>query len=142
VIAVDTNVLVHAHRSDSPWHGPALAAVASLAGRRWCIPWPCAHEFLAIATHPRIFDPPTPLDTALQTLDDWAASPTMVFVGETEEHLPTLAETLRAGKIVGPMIHDARIAAICIAHAVHELWTADRDFSRIAGLVVRNPLVG
>jgi predicted nucleic acid-binding protein len=40
------------------------------------------------------------------------------------------------------MIHDARIAAICIQYGVSELWTADRDFSRFAGLKTRNPLIG
>ncbi len=39
------------------------------------------------------------------------------------------------------MIHDARIAAICVSHGVRELWTADRDFSRFRGLAVRNPLI-
>ncbi len=38
-------------------------------------------------------------------------------------------------------VHDARIAAICLAHGVSELWTADRDFSRFPELKARNPLV-
>jgi len=46
------------------------------------------------------------------------------------------------GKIAGPQVHDARIAALCRDHGVHELWSADRDFSRFAGLAVVNPLVG
>src|SRR5262245_54159925 len=63
VIAVDTNVLVYAHRQDSEWHEPATRAVRQLAegAAPWAIPWPCVHEFLAIATHPRIFRSPTPL---------------------------------------------------------------------------------
>ena len=65
----------------------------------------------------------------------------MVFLGETDEHLSTLADCLNAGRVIGPMVYDARIATICLTHAVHELWSADRDFSRMAGLVVRNPLV-
>jgi len=53
VIAVDTNVLVYAHRQDSEWHEPATRAVRQLAegsAAPWTIPWPCVHEFLAIAT--------------------------------------------------------------------------------------------
>ena len=38
------------------------------------------------------------------------------------------------------MVHDARVAALCIAHGVTELWTADRDFGRFPDLVTRNPL--
>jgi hypothetical protein len=38
------------------------------------------------------------------------------------------------------MIHDARVAALCIHHGVQELWTADRDFLRFPGIKVVNPL--
>ncbi len=48
----------------------------------------------------------------------------------------------RTGHIVGPHVHDARIAALCRVHGVEELWTADRDFGRLPELTVRNPLVG
>jgi predicted nucleic acid-binding protein len=40
------------------------------------------------------------------------------------------------------MVHDARVAAICIAHGVNEFWTVDRDFSRFPDLPTRNPLLG
>jgi uncharacterized protein len=45
------------------------------------------------------------------------------------------------GKIVGPRVHDARIAALCVQHAIEELWSADRDFSSFPSVRVRNPLV-
>jgi uncharacterized protein len=63
LIAVDTNILVYAHREDSPFHTAAFHRVAELAEgpASWAIPWPCLHEFLAIVTHPRIYAPPTPL---------------------------------------------------------------------------------
>ena len=62
MIAVDTNILVYAHREDSPWHEAAYARIVQLAegNSPWAIPWPCLHEFFAIVTHPRIFAPPTP----------------------------------------------------------------------------------
>ena len=65
MIAVDTNILVYAHREESPWHDAATSALSGLSGE-WAIPWPCVHEFLAIVTHPKIFDPPTPLATAMK----------------------------------------------------------------------------
>ena len=57
MIAIDTNLLVYAHREDSPWHDAALAKITALAEAKspWAIPWPCIHEFLAIVTHPRIY---------------------------------------------------------------------------------------
>ena len=56
-------------------------------------------------------------------------------------HWQNLAEILTDGKITGPKVHDARIIAICKAHGVRELWSADRDFSRMRGVKVANPLL-
>jgi uncharacterized protein len=143
VIAVDTNILVYAHREDSPWHAAALHAVAGLAEGRsaWAIPWPCVHEFIAIVTHPRIYRPPTPLAIAIDQVSAWLESPTLVRLAENESYWDALRECLLAGRVAGPQVHDARIAALCLAHGVRELWTHDRDFGRFSGLVVRNPLV-
>lgn len=67
MIAVDTNILVYAHREASPFHEAAFRRLAELAEGRgiWAIPRRCLHEFLAIVTHPRIYAPPTPLARAL-----------------------------------------------------------------------------
>lgn len=142
MIAVDTNILVYAHREDSPWHERAYAAVVDLAegSEAWGIPWPCVHEFLAIATHPRIFQPPTPLRLALEQVDAWLEAPTLHLLGESPQHWSSLRPLLLSGKISGPRVHDARIAAICLQHGVRELWTSDRDFSRFASVRTRNPL--
>jgi toxin-antitoxin system PIN domain toxin len=143
VIAIDTNILVYAHREDSPFHESAFQCVARLAQglANWAIPWPCLHEFLAIATHPRIYAPPTPLAQALDQVEAWLASPSAVLLSETPTHWPTLRAVMAAGRIGGPQVHDARIAALCQQHGVRELWSADRDFSRFQGLNVVNPLV-
>ncbi len=140
MIAVDTNILVHAHRADSPWHEAATRALSTLGAGRWGIPWPCVHEFYAVVTHPNIFDPPTPLEDALLAVESWRAA-SLQLLGETDEHWPVLADLLRQGHVVGPMVHDARVAAICLQHGIEELWTVDRDFSRFPTLRVRNPLV-
>ena len=73
MIAVDAAVLIHAHRSDSPHHATAKAALESLAARTatWAIPWPAVHEFLAVITHPRIYVPPTPIDQARSGCRRW-----------------------------------------------------------------------
>ncbi len=144
MIAVDTNLLVQAHRSDAEWHGPAAARIRELAEARsaWAIPCPCLHEFLAITTHPRIWDPPTPADRALDQVEAWLESPSLVLLAEGTEHWSVLRAQIESGRIVGPRVHDARIAALCLAHGVRELWTADRDFGRFPELVVTNPLAG
>jgi len=144
VIAVDTNVLVYAHREDSPWHEAAKARVVELAEgpASWAIPWPCLHEFLAIVTHPRIFKTPTPVAVALDAVDALLKAPRLVLLAETEGYWTTLRRLLDAGRVAGPVVHDARIAALCLFHGASVLWSADRDFSRFPDLAVRNPLVG
>ena len=143
MIGVDTNILVYAHRRDSPWHAGARACLKALAAGRasWAIPWPCLHEFLAIVTHPRIYDPPSTTAQAIHQIDTWVASPTLVLLGEPHDHWSNLRRQLEAGQVHGPLVHDARVAAICVGQGVHELLTADRDFGRFPSLRARNPLV-
>jgi toxin-antitoxin system PIN domain toxin len=143
VIGVDTNVLVYAHREDSPWHEAAYRCLRGLAEGKapWAIPWPCFHEFLAIVTHPRIYEPPTPLRQALEQVDAWLESPSLVLLSEGEGYWAELRSLVETGKVPGPQVHDARIAALCRLHGVRELWTADRDFTRFGGIAVKNPLL-
>jgi uncharacterized protein len=144
VIAVDANILVYAHRTDSTFHASATACVRNLAegAAAWAIPWTCLHEFYAIVTHPRIYDPPTSPARALDQIDAWLESPTLVLLAEDEAYWPTLRDTLETSNVQGPRVHDARIASLCISHGVAELWSADRDFSRFTALRARNPLSG
>ncbi len=143
MIALDANLLVYAHRIDSPFYRQAKPLVAQLAegGSPWAIPWPCLHEFYSVATNPRIFTPSSTVEEAIRQIEGWMESPSLRLLSETPVHWLALRELLSRGRVQGAMVHDARIAALCTAHGVRELWTADRDFSRFPGLRVRNPLV-
>ena len=143
MIAVDTNILVYAHRRDADWHAAAEQAIAGLAEGtpEWAIPWPCLHEFLAIVTHPRIFKTPTPLKLAIGQIEAWLESPSLVVLSENEGYFDALRDVTIGARVTGARVHDARVAALCASHGVRELWTADRDFSLFAPLRTRNPLV-
>jgi toxin-antitoxin system PIN domain toxin len=143
VIAVDTNILVYAHREPSPFHAEAVDCLTGLAegSAPWAIPWPCLHEFISVVTHVRVFATPTPMEIALRQVDLWLSSPTVVPIAEGVNHWPALRRLLSDSRISGPAVHDAKIAVICLAHDVEELWTADRDFGRFPDLKVRNPLI-
>jgi len=143
MIAVDTNILVYAHRKDSAWFEIAVPAIRSLTDSiiPWAIPWPCLHEFIGVATHPRVFTPPSALEETVRQIEFWMESPSLRIIGESPEHWRELCSLAGAGKIQGPRIHDARIAAICLGHGVREFWTVDRDFSRFPAVKVVNPLV-
>lgn len=143
MIAVDTNVLVYAHRRESRHHTVARDVVRDLAEgeRPWAIPWPCLYEFFSVVTNPRIWkDAASNPDQAWAQLEAWTGSPTIALLGETEDFLLMLPDLLRRPRVRGPIVHDLRIAAICIAHGIEELLTADRDFALFPELPTRNPL--
>lgn len=143
MIAVDSNILIYAQRKDSPFYEAADRELTKLAegGQIWAIPWPCLHEFLTIVTHPRIYTLPTPLEDALLQVECWLESPRLELIGESGDYWPVLKDLLQKGKIVGPRIHDAKIIAVCKQNGVKILWSADRDFTRVEGLEIKNPLI-
>ncbi len=144
MIAIDTNILVYAHRADSPFHKKAKAALMELCeGKgRWAIPWPCVHEFISVVTHPKIYDPPSQLAQAIDQVEAWLESPNLVLLEESDGYWAVFRDRLLKGRVVGPRVHDGRIAALCELHGVRALWTQDRDFSRFPSLRTENPLVG
>jgi toxin-antitoxin system PIN domain toxin len=144
MIALDTNLLIYAHRAETEWNEDAYDLLRGLTEGReaWAIPYPCVHEFLRNVTDPRIYANPTPLDVALEQVAAWWEAPTLRLLSEGGRHFEILSKVARDGRAAGAKIHDARIAAICLDHGVRELWTADRDFSRFTALRSRNPLVG
>jgi uncharacterized protein len=143
LIAVDTNILVYAHRQDSDWHDRAAPVLKRLAegNRPWAIAWTCLHEFIGIVTHPKIYKPASTLVEAFAQVETWAQAPALQIISEGTHYFSSLKEIATQGQIRGGQIHDARIAAICLQHGVSELWSADRDFSRFPQLKTRNPLV-
>ncbi len=143
MIAVDTNILVYAHRREAPAGEKAHAAVAELAegDRLWAIPWPCCFEFFSVVTNRRIWkDRASTPRQAWQQFDAWACSPSNRMIAETDGFADVLRRFIDRPNITGGLIHDARIAAICVAHGVEALLTRDRDFSMFAELPTRDPI--
>jgi uncharacterized protein len=143
MIAIDTNVLVYAHRAESVFHTTAFVAIEQLAegSQPWGIPVSCLHEFLAVVTNPKVFSPPSSYVQALAQVDAWLESPTVRVLHSGAHHWGTLADLARKAKLQGGQFHDARIAAICLENGVSVLWSADRDFGRFPGLKTVNRLV-
>ena len=143
MIAVDTQILVYAHRGETPFHARAVTVLREMAESRspWAIPWPCVHEFLGVVTRPRLWNPPSTIQQALTAVDRWRVSTGLRFIHEAADHYQRLSPMLIAADITGARVHDARVAVICLSHGVRELWTIDRDFSRFPTLTVRNPLI-
>ena len=142
MVVLDTNVLVYAHRESSRWHGVAAHLMKELALGlgEWAIPWPCVHEFLGVVTNPRIYkDLASTSEQAWEQLEAWLAAPQLRLLGETDGFPDILRGFIVRPGVVGPKVHDARIAAICVAHGADVLLTNDRDFSLFPELPTRNP---
>ena len=135
MIAVDTNILVYAHREELAQHRRARARLVELAegAARWAIPVFCVGEFLRIATHPRLFDPPFGIDEACEALDRVLSSPSVVVLAPAERFWPLLASAMKESRAMGNLVFDAQIVAVCREAGVSALLTEDRDFDRFPG---------
>jgi len=95
--------------------------------------------FVRIATHPRIFTPPTPLDDALRFAETVRRAPTSVAVAAGRRHWEIFVRLCREADARGNLVPDAFLAALAIDSG-SELITTDRDYSRFARLRWRHPL--
>ncbi len=141
MIAVDTNVLVHAHQREAAYHQRAGAVLRDCA--QSIVPWAiCYHslvEFYGVVTQPKIWRQPSTPAQAIDQIEAWEESPALRILHDDGPSLQILLRLLKEGKIQGSRVHDGRIAACCLLHGVNELWTIDRDFGRFPELKTRNP---
>lgn len=140
--AVDTNILVYAHRRESAEHGRALELVTALAegSEPWAIPWPCIYEFFSVVTNPRIWkERASSPAQAWEQIAAWTSSPSLRLLSETEEFVALLGGLVKRARVRGPVVHDARVAALCLAHGVEVLLTRDRDFALFPELEREDP---
>ena len=137
MIALDTNVLVYAHRAETALHEPAYERLRTLAegSEPFAIPLFVLGEFVRVVTHARAFKPPTPLAVALEYLERVLGSPSARLLTPSPSFPGLFAEACQEGAAVGNLAFDAQLVAVCREHGVSELLTEDRDFSRFPGIV-------
>lgn len=140
MIAVDTNLLVYAHRAGAPEHARACRIIEQAAGTgAWGLSLPCIGELFSVVTHPSC--PPRP-STPAQVLDYveglieggatiWSPGP-----GFGTRLLRLAAER----KVAGARIFDLQIALMAFEGGATELWSHDRNFQSVPGLPTRDPL--
>jgi predicted nucleic acid-binding protein len=141
MIALDTNLLVYAHRALTPQHAAARAAIEAAAGHPdgWGIAAPAVAEFWSVSTHPSSVGRPSSPDQArrfLEALADAGAEAWSPGAG-FGLRLAQLAGDLR---VAGPRVFDLQIALCAFEGGARELWSADVHFVTVPGLRVRNPL--
>jgi len=135
VIAVDTNIIVYAHREEMPQHRDALSRITHLAegDAPWGIPVFCIGEFVRVVTHPRLFDPPYTDNEACDALDRILQSPSLRVLYPGPGYISLFQDAVRDANAVGNLVFDAQIVAVCRESGVSSLITEDRDFRRFPG---------
>ncbi|MCU0314056.1 MAG: type II toxin-antitoxin system VapC family toxin [Solirubrobacteraceae bacterium] len=137
---LDVNVLIDAHRSDSPHHDAVADWLrATLASGRTVLLADLAMTgFVRIVTSPRIFDPASPAETAMAFLDELLAEPGCRRVASGQRHWDIMRRMVVEGDARGNLVTDAHIAALAVEQGT-PLVTRDRDFARFPGLVTVRP---
>jgi toxin-antitoxin system PIN domain toxin len=94
---------------------------------------------LRIVTHPRVFDPPTPIDVALEFVESLRNRPNCVEVTPGPRHWGIFTDLCRDTGATGNLVPDAYFAALAIESG-SEWITTDSGFARYSGLRWRHPL--
>ena len=136
MIAVDTNVLIYAHREETDLHAVAAGRLVRLAegDEFWCLPVFCITEFLRVVTHRRVFNPPSTTLVAMEFIENLLESPTCAVAYPEEQFLDRFKSVLRESDARGNLVFDAQIAAICREQGIPAILTNDRDFERFRPL--------
>jgi toxin-antitoxin system PIN domain toxin len=140
---VDVNVLVYAHRPESPDHHVHLDWLdrARRASEPLGLIDVVASGFLRVVTHPGVFKEPSPLSIAIDFIDAVRSSPATAAVGPGERHWAIFSDLCRTTDAAGNRIPDAFLAAVAIEHNAR--WvTADKGFARFPGIRLEHPSDG
>ncbi len=141
MILPDINVLVYAHRSDAPNHAAIRAWLEDVinSDQAYGISDIVLSGFLRIVTHPRIFDPPSEIKSAIEFTKQVRSEPNCVLISPGQRHWDIFIRLCNDAGVKGNLVPDAYLAALAIESG-SEWITTDRDFSRFAGLKWRHPL--
>ena len=140
MILVDTNLLVYAVDSSSPFHDDA---------RRWLegrlngpsgvgLPWQALNGFARLVSNPRVCPNPMPTAQAWAQVEQWLALDSTFTPEPTGRHREILAG-LMPRVTRAELIPDAHLAALAMEYGL-VLCSTDADFDRFPGLAWENPL--
>jgi hypothetical protein len=140
LILFDANVLLYAYHTRSASH----AACREIVERSFSSPgptalcWQTVLAFLRIGTNPRVFPRPYTRSEATTIVSSWLAQPGTVLLEPGDRYWTILGGLIEEGKVTGPLMSDAALAALAIEHGA-TLCTTDRDFARFGKLSTLDP---
>jgi len=142
MIAIDTNILIYAHRSGCPEHEAAMRAIEAAAGDPggWGVATSCLLEFWSVVTHPSSAgggSSPTAARGFIEALVETAGAVVLPAPAALGPRCLQIAEQL---DVRGPRVFDLQIALTALEAGVTEIWTHDAGFLAFPGVKVRDPL--
>jgi toxin-antitoxin system PIN domain toxin len=140
VILTDVNVLIYAHREDAADHPRFRDWLETVVAspEAFGVPDLVLSGFLRVVTHPRIFNPPTPLERALEFCNYLRDQPNAIVVTPGDRHWGIFTDLCSQARAGGNLVADAYLAALAIESGC-EWITTDRDYRRFPGLRWRHP---
>ena len=140
MIAIDTNILIYAHRSGAEQHKAARETVERAAATAaWGFSFVVVSEFWSQVTHPRYPGAPSSARKARGFMGALIEAGASIFVPGKGFAERLMLEATNHG-VQGVRIFDLQIALAARDNGAHEIWTCDRKFVRIRGLKVVNPI--
>lgn len=143
MLVVDTNILVYAADSDSPFHVPCRSWLESqrLKSEAWYATWSIVYEFLRVTTHARVMRTPWTGAQAWSFVQAIRAAPGFSLLEPTPRHPDLLDEILHEmPHVAGNIVHDVRTVVLMREHGIRQVVTRDADFHRFRGIEVLDPL--
>jgi hypothetical protein len=140
VVLPDVNLLVYAHRKDTQHHDAARRWVEDLirSDRAYGMAELVVSAFVRIVTHPRVFNPPSPLDAALAFAGEVMTPGHAVRIAPGLRHWDIFGRLCRESNAKGNLVADAYLAALAIESGCDWVST-DGDYARFEGLVWTRP---
>jgi len=142
MIAVDSNLLIYAHRSRVPEHTASRQALQRAAEHPagWGIPLPCLAEFWTVVTHPRASGRPSTPAEAAGFLRNLTRSGQAAIWQPAPGFSTRLLQAAEQADVSGVRIFDLQIALIASEAGAQEIWTHDKNFRPLPGLSLHDPI--
>ena len=140
MILMDVNILVYAHREDTPDHPAYRDWVEDTINSEsaYGVSELVLSGFMRVVTHPKVFERPTSLVVALDFVNQIRSQPHAVPIRPGPRHWAIFEKLLRASDATGNLVPDAYHAALAIESGCDWI-TTDKGFLRFAGLRARHP---
>ena len=141
MIVVDANLLIYSYDTEAIEHRKSAAWIAKVfsGDEPVGLSWQTVSAFLRVVTNRRLPGKRVTLQEAVGAVEEWLEQPNVRILVPGENHWSLLKRMILEGGASGPLVTDARLAALAIEYG-GVLYTADRDFARFPGLRWANPL--